>query len=409
MTAVARMEHNGTPIDVETFEALRTHWAGIQERLIADVDSDYGVFDGTTFKSDRFAAYLSKSGIPWPRRDTGALALDDDTFRQMAKAHPKVAALRELRHARSQMRLHELSVGQDGCNRCMLSAFASKTGRNQPSNSRFIFGPAVWLRGLIKPRPGFAVAYVDWSQQEFGIAGALSGDPAMQEAYASGDPYLAFAMQAGAAPGSASKESHGSVRELFKQCVLAVQYGMGSQALAERIGKTEPHAKELLRLHRETYPTFWKWSDDAVTCAMLTGRLHSVFGWQVHVGEHANERSLRNFPMQANGAEMLRLACCSATERGIRVCAPVHDAVLIEAPMPEILDAVAACEDCMREASQLVLRGIELRTDVKIISHPNRYLDGRGEKMWVRILKILSEMRAAETPEVCVVDTGSCA
>ena len=36
--------------------------------------------------------------------------------------------------------------------------------------------------------------------------------------------------------------------------------------------------------------------------------------------------------MQANGAEMLRLACCLAIERGVKVCAPVHDAILIDRP-----------------------------------------------------------------------------
>ena len=45
--------------------------------------------------------------------------------------------------------------------------------------------------------------------------------------------------------------------------------------------------------------------------------------------------------MQANGAEMLRLACCFATEEGIAVCAPVHDAILIEAPVEEIDHIVA--------------------------------------------------------------------
>ena len=71
---------------------------------------------------------------------------------------------------------------------------------------------------------------------------------------------------------------------------------------------------------------------------MLTGSLHTVFGWHVHAGENSNPRSLRNFPMQANGAEMLRLACCLATERGIEVCAPVHDAVLICAPLERLDD-----------------------------------------------------------------------
>ena len=54
---------------------------------------------------------------------------------------------------------------------------------------------------------------------------------------------------------------------------------------------------------------------------MLHGWLWTVFGWRVHVGDHINPRSLANFPVQANGAEMLRLACCLATERGIAVCA----------------------------------------------------------------------------------------
>ena len=46
--------------------------------------------------------------------------------------------------------------------------------------------------------------------------------------------------------------------------------------------------------------------------------------------------------MQANGAEMLRLACCLGTEGGINNCAPVHDAVLIEAPAESIHEQVAA-------------------------------------------------------------------
>ena len=51
---------------------------------------------------------------------------------------------------------------------------------------------------------------------------------------------------------------------------------------------------------------------------MLTGKIETVFGWPLHVGAEVNARSLSNFSMQANGAEMLRLACCLATERGIR-------------------------------------------------------------------------------------------
>jgi len=391
MAAAARIERNGVPLDTTTLDRLKKHWSDIQDSLIADVDADYGVFDGRTFKADRFAAYLARTSIPWPKLESGKLDLSDDTFREMARVHPAIAPLRELRVALSEMRLNDLAVGLDGRNRTLLSAFRARTGRNQPSNSKFIFGPSVWLRGLIKPSPGYGLAYIDWSQQEFGIAAALSGDPRMMDAYRSGAPYLAFAKQAGVAPPDATKASHKAVRDQFKACVLAVQYGMGSDALAVRIGQPPIRARELLQLHHETYRVFWKWSDQMLDYAMLTGSLHTVFGWSVHVPADANPRALRNFPMQANGAEMLRLACCIGTEQGIEVSAPVHDAVLIGAPLHRLAGDIARMEDAMKEASRVVLGGFELGTDVQIVRYPDRFMDERGKLMWDRVTALLDE------------------
>ncbi|MDZ4784247.1 MAG: DNA polymerase [Planctomycetia bacterium] len=345
-----------------------------------------------TFSAERFARYLIAEDIPWPRLASGALALDDDTFRQMARTYAQVAPLRELRHSLGEMRLFsDLAVGADGRNRCLLSPFRSTTGRNQPSNAKFIFGPSVWLRGLIKPSPGQAVAYIDWSQQEFGIAAVLSDDPAMRHAYASGDPYLEFAKQAGLIPRDATKQSHPAERDRCKVCILATQYGMGPASLAQSLGQPEAYARELLDLHRAAYPRFWKWSQACVDHAMLRGSLWTVFGWRVHVGGKSNPRSLANFPMQANGAEMLRLACCLATERGITVCAPVHDAVLVEGADEEIDHVVAATQAVMREASATVLDGFELRSDAKIIRYPERYSDPRGERMWGEVSELLTQ------------------
>jgi DNA polymerase I len=394
MVAVARMERNGVPIDVSTLELLKRNWSKIQDQLIGEIDADYCVYDGRSFKADRFAAWLGRVGIPWPRLDSGRLDLSDDAFREMARGYPAVAPLRELRGALSEMRLSDLAVGRDSRNRTMLSAFRARTGRNQPSNTRFIFGPSVWLRGLIQPPPSCGIAYIDWKQQEFGIAAALSRDSLMMQAYRSGDPYLAFAKQAGAAPKDATKATHKAVRDQFKSTVLAVQYGMGADSLAQRIGQPPIRARELLRLHRETYRVFWRWSDAAVDHAMLTGGLHTVFGWRVQVPAVANERSLRNFPMQANGAEMLRLACCLGTERGIEVCAPVHDAVLICAPLERLDADVRRMQDIMREASRIVLNGFELGTDATVVCYPDRYMDERGTVMWQRVMALVDRAEA---------------
>ena len=389
MQAVSCMQMNGIPLDVEVLELLRSKWGVIQDQLIAAIDSDYGVYEGRTFKTDRFEEYLIANDIPWPRLESGRIDMCDNTFRDMARSHLQIAPIRELRSALSEMRLANLYVGDDGRNRCLLSPFRARTGRNQPSNSKFIFGPSVWLRGLIRPRPGWGLAYVDWSQQEFGIAAALSGDHFMMEAYRTGDPYLAFAIQAGAVPPTATKKTHEAEREQFKACVLAVQYGMGEASLAARINQPVARARQLLELHRRTYRQFWKWSDSAVDEAVLGGRLWASFGWQIQTQSELNDRSLRNFPMQANGAEMLRIASILLTEAGIQVCAPVHDALLIEAPLDGLDAAIATTKSLMQEASRIVLDGFELGSDVKEVRYPERYMDKRGAVMWNKVMHLV--------------------
>jgi hypothetical protein len=389
MAAAAAMEFVGTPIDTELLTRLRANWTGIQDRLITAIDADYHIYDGRTFKLERFEQWLVTHQISWPLLESGQLDLSRSAFRDMAKIHPAIAPLHELRHALSELRLNELAVGQDGCNRCMLSAFRSKTSRNQPSNSRYIFGPSVWLRSLIKPPPGWGVAYLDWVQQEFGIAAALSGDPNMIRAYLTGDSYLAFAKQAHAVPDNATKETYGPVRDQFKQCVLGVQYGIGDVALGVRIGQLPIVARHLLELHHELYHEFWRWSDAGLDHAMLCGWQSTVFGWRNWVFPNPNPRSIRNFHMQANGAEMLRLACCLGSENGIRICAPVHDAVLIAAPIPELAGDIAAMRHYMEQASSVVLNGFNLATEAKPVLYPDRYSDRRGEKMFAKVVSLL--------------------
>ena len=340
---------------------------------------------------------------------SGSLNLSEDAFSDMARAYPIVNPLKELRTTLAKLRLNDLAVGQDGRNRVLLSTFRARTGRNQPSNAKFIFGPSVWLRGLIQPPPGYGIAYIDWSQQEFGIAAALSDDPLMKEAYSSGDPYLEFAKQAGAAPSDATKHSHKAVRDQFKACVLAVQYGMGVDYSARRTGQPPLRARELLELHQRTYRVFWQWADAMLDQAMLTGVLHTVFGWPIHVPPDANARSLRNFPMQANGAEMLRLACCLATERGVEVCAPVHDAGLIVAPLDRLDANVAEMQEAMAEASRLVLGGFELRSDATVIRSPDRYMDERRQTMWDQTMALLGSCELAEmTDELHITQHPCC-
>jgi DNA polymerase I len=395
--AVAAMEATGTPIDLKTYTDLCNYWNQIREQLILEIDSSYGVYKDGVFKSDLFEKYLRSKNISWPRTATGKLKLDEETFKDMAKAHPVLSPLRSLRDSLAKLRLSDLHVGSDGRNRCLLSQFSSITGRNQPSTTKFVFGLPKWLRGLIKPEPGKAVAYIDWSQQEFGIAASLSKDINMISAYSSGDPYLAFAKQAGAVPQDATKYSHPDERNQYKQCVLATQYGMGPESLATKLNTNELRAKQLLAIHRRVYHVFWAWSDNLYNATVAFNKLSTLYGWQLNVQPDLNPRSLRNFPMQANAAEMLRLACILMYEKGIAICAPVHDAVLIEASEEKIDETVLLAQQCMEEASSILLGGFKLTSEVRIIRNQERFHEDTGQLFWDRVMRILEQTKKMKT------------
>jgi len=387
--AAAAAEHRGVPIDMDTLAALRASGPELRAALIEAVDVDYGVFEDGHFRAAKFAAYLAGQGISWPTLKSGGLALDKVIFREMARAYPQIRPLHQLRETLVSFRELKLAVGDDGRNRSPLFLFTSLTGRNQPSTTGWIFGLPSWLRGLIRPDPGMALAYLDFNQQELAIAAARSGDGAMQAAYNSGDFYLHFAAQAGAVPPGATKATHPVERERFKVCALGVLFGMTEHGLARKLGLSLSEAGQLLLAHRKAYSAFWRWSDGMVDTAMLTGQLRTTFGWTLHAHAKTKTRTLRNFPMQADGAEMLRIACIMLEEVGIRVCAPVHDAVLIEAPLAEIEGTVARAQAIMREASAIVLGGFEVGSEAKIIRPPGRFLEAKNVAMWNQVMGLL--------------------
>ena len=167
---------------------------------------------------------------------------------------------------------------------------------------------------------------------------------------------------------------------------------MEERTLALRIGQPLIVARELIRAYRETYWVCCEWSDAAVDHAMVHNSINTVFGWPLHVGENPNPRSLRNFPAQANASEMLRLACCFAVERGVEVCAPVHDALVILSPFERLEADIATTQAAMAEASRAVLGGFEVKTDVKVTRYPDRYMDEkRGRVMWERVMGLIAQ------------------
>jgi DNA polymerase I-like protein with 3'-5' exonuclease and polymerase domains len=225
---------------------------------------------------------------------------------------------------------------------------------------------------------------------------ALAGDEQLAEHYLSGDPYMRFAITAGLAPADATVETHGHIRDACKSLFLGIGYGMQALSLSAKAGITLPEAQELIGLHSTTYRAFTRWRSDTVDSALLSGRMRTAFDWRRRGCEAAASTELMNWPVQSAGADLMRIVCIAATEAGIQVACPVHDAFLIVSPLERLDQDVAHMREIMGRASEVVTGGLRIRVDEKTV-RAGRYMDKRGRAMWDRIMELLRrrEGRAA--------------
>ena len=414
MWSVAVMEYNGVPFNLPLHEEFKEKWDKIQNGLITRIDQNYHVYrqnkDGSySFSMDLFEKYLIDNEIGWPILETGELETTDEVFEERAKTYPQLLELRYLREALGKMRLFDFPVGKDGFNRSWLNPFGSKTGRNQPGSSRFIFGAASWMRHLVQAPAGHAISYIDWSNQEFAIAAYLSRDPVMIQAYKSGDPYVYFGRFAGAIPQNAIPpgstpteaaqvffEAWDDTRSLYKTCALSTQYFIGARSLSARIDRSMRMANELLRMHRETFRVYWSWVEDRITDSFEDLVQEGVFGWPAHISDsNCKYKGVGNLFCQANGAEMMRLTANRAIAEGIFVCCPIHDAFLIMAPIDRITADTIRMQEIMAWASRQVLGGPQIRSEARIFKHPRFFnkVKKKARSMWHKVRRELKAVR----------------
>ena len=406
-----RISARGIPIDPEMWAKLKKYWHPLVNALTETVAQEWPVFAWKKKESRYGVKYhlwlnvMRQRGIPWPTTPkTGRPCLDSDTIKMMAQAYPALLPLREVMTTRAQFRLGaDLPIGTDNRNRAEHRPFTSSTGRCQPSNSAFVFGPSVWVRSIIKPQPGMAVAYVDLAGAEIALAALLAQDGQLWEDYASGDPYTKFGISAGLIPMGGTKATHPDQRDLAKRLMLATGYGMTAPTLARHLGVHVKVARQLVQAHKLRYPHYWTYSQQVEDRYTQGVTLTTCAGWRLSPELDARGRAIvqpgargpRNFPMQAHCAAILHRAILLAARRGIEVVCSVHDALLVQAQESQIEQVARATEQVWKDASQLVM-GRELRSDSKIVRSSGRYEDERGAATWATVLRLLAELEHAE-------------
>ena len=313
---------------------------------------------------------------------------------------PGIEGLHALRDSLGFIVKARLPIGKDGRNRPSLFPFGTTTRRNAHTKSPY--NAHAGVRSFIFP-PDTIGAYLDWRTQEVGVAAASSGDRTLIDDYAADDIYHALARLCGLTDDPDPirwKKNNPAMRNRMKPLQLGINYGMGVPSLARGLDRHPLIASEIIERHKRRYPRFWQWRADMVQTAMLERRMESVFGWPLHISTSPNKRTLYNFPMQANGAEMLRLATMRLCDAGIVPIMLIHDGILFEETDREKIELA---KEIMRGAGRDVCNGLTIVVDLdQMLEGGARYRDKRpmAQQMRDTIMDVLVVIGAVQRKAV---------
>jgi DNA polymerase I len=396
--AVARIQAKGMPIDMSLWNLVQENRDPVISYLLRTFDPSFGtanpIYTPDGHWSDaRFEAWLVSVGVTaWPRLDSGKIQTDGDAFKIMYHV-PGIEELHALKDSLGVIVRAKLPIGRDGRNRPSLFPFCTSTGRN--AHARSLFNAHAGMRGFMLFPPDKIPVYLDWRTQEIGVAAALSGDQVLIRDYIAGDVYYALAIMCGLTTDPDLKHwkaTQKQMRQRMKSLQLGINYGMGVPSLARGLDRHPVIASAIIEMHKRRYPRYWEWKEERANAAMLERVMETQYGWPMHISNSPNRRTLYNFPMQGNGAEMLRLAATRLCEADIVPNMLVHDAVLLEADNEE---QITHAVEIMKGAGRDVCKGLEIGVDVERMKD-GRFRDKRpvAVKMWATVMEALQKVGA---------------
>jgi len=406
---VSLVERNGIPVDTKLISMFNEAWPKVKDNLIRKINKDIDVFtDDLVFNHKKFDELIIRNKLThrWQRMKSGHFT----TNKKVIKNHldnEDIKKFNEIRTFQNMTKLTSYSPGQDGRVRTSINMFGTVTGRASPSSARYPFSASKWARNFIKPSYGSYLVYIDYTSQEPGIMGYLSKDENLIKAYQSGDIYIHTAKLFNYLPENAVRDKKNKEREdirnLFKVLYLANSYGQGPRAVAEALRCTENHAKFLQKKYREIYHKYFTWIEGFIEAGLHKKYLTTIYGWQRHIkdlfqtkdGNRTDiRRSLLNWPIQSHGAEILRKALIDLTDDNFEVCALVHDAVLIQIPIPEFKQRLEEAKQIMVNASVDVVGG-PIRVDHEVIKS-NYVQEGKDQKLFEEIMNEINTYTRTE-------------
>jgi DNA polymerase-1 len=294
--------------------------------------------------------------LPAGKRTKTGYSTDSEVLESLAETHEFPRLLLEWR-ALTKLKstyLDALPADVDPADRRIHTTFeqtGAATGRLASSDPNLQNIPMRTPQGRAIRRafvaaPGNVLVGADYSQIELRVMAHLSGDPALREAFASGeDIHASTARRVFKLTGDVPPE----LRARAKVVNFGVMYGMGARSLAQQMGLELKEAKEFIDGYFAAYAGVRRFLDRTLDDARERGWVQTLLGRRRYLpqlqGGGGMERSMAeraaiNTPIQGSAADLVKLAMLrvhSAFGRSgrVRLLLQVHDELLLECPAGE--------------------------------------------------------------------------
>jgi DNA polymerase-1 len=378
---LAEMEKAGITIDVPFLQGLSKEYEKVIQLAEKKVFEAAGVEFNIASPIQLRQVLFERLKLPIIKRTRTGPSTDVDVLEKLAERHPVPNLILEHR-SKTKLKSTYIDalpkiVKADGRVHTTFNQTVAATGRLSSSDPNLQNIPIRTeegrkIRRAFVAAPGTRLIAADYSQIELRIVAAVSGEPAMIDAFARGeDIHRATAKQVF----GHDDDEH---RSRAKAINFGIIYGLTKHGLALNIGISKDDAEKFIAAYFEKYPKIRAYLDDSLAHTLKFGYAETLFGRRRPFPDiHSRNPMLRegarraaiNHPIQGTAADLMKMAMLRAHARlaqenlRARMLLQIHDELVFEAPEAEVERVSTLARETMESVAEL---GVPLKVELGV-------------------------------------------
>ena len=371
---LAEMEAAGFRVDARALQSFGTTLSAALETLEQQIYSYAGKFNINSPKQ-LGEILFEKLGLPAYKKTKTGYSTNAEVLDKLRGQHPIVGEVLEYRQYAKLKSTYVDGllkvIPPDGRVRTSFQMTVTATGRLSSTEPNLQNIPTRTelgseLRRMFTADPGKVLVDADYSQIELRLLAHISGDQAMQDAFASGEDF--HTVTAAHVFGVPIDQVTQNMRRAAKAVNFGIVYGISAFSLSQDLGVTVAEAKEYMDAYFARFPGVKAYMDGVIEKARTDGYVETLFHRRRALPEikasnfntrSFGERVALNMPIQGTAADIIKLAMVKVFERlqnenlQAKLIMQVHDELIVECPEDEVEQVKALLAEEMEGVYQL--------------------------------------------------------